>query len=197
MSAGFGVRNWQKFRPTRPEVGKGIQVSMGWAFGFCAAYLIAAFVTDLRSMKIPNVLTVSSMVLGLLYHGTRGGWEGLAFSLQGLGAGFFIVLLMYWIGAVGAGDVKLFGGIGAWTGVWFTLQSVMYSVLFAGAIALVILLRRRETLRRMRTTAGRIAGLFRLRSPEAWGGSPGTQLRFPFMIAVLPGVVSAYIMLQL
>ena len=83
---------------------------MAVAFGVCAVYLIAAFITDLRSMKIPNVLTVSAMLSGPVYHGVLDGWEGL-FSLKGLGAGFLILLIMYFIGAVGAGDVKLFGAL--------------------------------------------------------------------------------------
>ncbi|MGV2788035.1 prepilin peptidase, partial [Clostridium perfringens] len=44
---------------------------MAVAFGVCAVYLIAAFITDLRSMKIPNVLTVSAMLSGPVYHGVQ------------------------------------------------------------------------------------------------------------------------------
>ncbi|CAM3908276.1 MULTISPECIES: A24 family peptidase [Paenibacillus] len=170
---------------------------MGMAYGICAMYLIAAFITDLRSMKIPNLLTVASMVLGLTYHGVLSGGEGLLFSLQGLGTGFSILLVMYVIGAVGAGDVKLFGGIGAWTGLWFTLQSIMYSVLFAGVIALAILLWRRETFLRLRKVIGSMMGVLMFKSLAPWRSSQEEQLRFPFMIAVLPGVISAYMMLHM
>lgn len=170
---------------------------MSVAFGVCAVYLIAAFITDLRSMKIPNVLTVSAMVSGHVYHGVLDGLEGLIFSLKGLGAGFLILLIMYFIGAVGAGDVKLFGGIGAWTGLWFTLQGIMYSVLFAGVIGLLILLWRREAMKRIRNVVGSIAGVFVMKSWLPWRNSQEEHLRFPFMIAVLPGVISTYVVLHL
>ncbi|WP_194544399.1 A24 family peptidase [Paenibacillus sp. FSL W7-1279] len=170
---------------------------MSVAFGVCAVYLIAAFITDLRSMKIPNILTVSAMLSGPVYHGVLDGWEGLFFSLKGLGAGFLILLIMYFIGAVGAGDVKLFGGIGAWTGLWFTLHGIMYSVLFAGVIGLLILLWRRETIKRVRNVVGSIAGVFVMKSWLPWCNSQEEHLRFPFMIAVLPGVISTYVILHL
>ncbi|WP_339267726.1 A24 family peptidase [Paenibacillus sp. FSL K6-1330] len=170
---------------------------MAVAFVVCAVYLIAAFITDLRSMKIPNVLTVSAMLSGPVYYGVLDGWEGLFFSLQGLGAGFLILLIMYFIGAVGAGDVKLFGGIGAWTGLWFTLQGIMYSVIFAGVIGLLILLWRRETMKRIRNVVGSIAGVFVMKSWLPWRNSQEEHLRFPFMIAVLPGVISTYVVLHL
>lgn len=38
------------------------------------------------------------------------------------------MLILYWMGAVGAGDVKLFGLIGAWTGAAFAWQSALYSI---------------------------------------------------------------------
>ncbi|WP_339291722.1 A24 family peptidase [Paenibacillus sp. FSL W8-0187] len=170
---------------------------MAVAFGVCAVYLIAAFITDLRSMKIPNVLTVSAMLSGPVYYGVLDGGEGLFFSLQGLGAGFLILLIMYFIGAVGAGDVKLFGGIGAWTGLWFTLQGIMYSVIFAGVIGLLILLWRRETMKRIRNVVGSIAGVFVMKSWLPWRNNQEEHLRFPFMIAVLPGVISTYVVLHL
>ncbi|EFU38806.1 peptidase A24A prepilin type IV [Paenibacillus vortex V453] len=170
---------------------------MAVAYGLCAVYLITAFLTDLRSMKIPNALTVPAMLLGPVYHGILDGWEGMFFSLKGLGAGFLILLIMYFIGAVGAGDVKLFGGIGAWTGLWFTLHAIMYSVLCAGVVGLIILLWRRETMKRIRKVVGSIAGVFILKSGLPWRNNQEEHLRFPFMIAVLPGVISTYIVLHM
>ncbi|MEI0738644.1 prepilin peptidase [Paenibacillus sp. JTLBN-2024] len=49
-------------------------------------------------------------------------------------------MLMHMMGAVGAGDVKLFGGIGAWLGTLLTIQCIVYSVLCAGFIGILILL---------------------------------------------------------
>lgn len=61
---------------------------MAVAFGVCAVYLIAAFITDLRSMKIPNVLTVSAMLSGPVYYGVLDGGRGCSFLCRVLEQGF-------------------------------------------------------------------------------------------------------------
>ncbi|WP_054956498.1 A24 family peptidase [Paenibacillus dakarensis] len=170
---------------------------MELALALCAVYLGAAFIIDIRSMKIPNLLTMPAMLLGLIYHGATSGWEGMLFSVKGLVGGFVVLLIMYFIGAVGAGDVKLFGGIGAWCGLWFTLQAVVYSVLFAGLIGLLIVLWRREALKRLRKIAGSVAGVFIFRNLTLWNNGKDEHLRFPFMTAVLPGTIYTYMNIYL
>ncbi|MCG7385213.1 prepilin peptidase [Paenibacillus sp. ACRRY] len=162
-----------------------------WFIVVCGLYVVTAFVTDVRSMKIPNLLTLPVTALGLLAHGIWGGWEGVIFSAAGFAACFGILFLMYAIGAVGAGDVKLFGGIGAWTGISFGIHVVVYSVLYAGAIGLIILLFRRDSAKRIRNMAGGLAGFFMLGSLKLV--SKEKTLKFPFMLAVLPGFISAYV----
>jgi prepilin peptidase CpaA len=162
-----------------------------WFYLACGLYVIAAFVTDVRSMKIPNRLTLPVTVMGVLAHIIWGGWEGVLFSAAGFAVGFGVLFLMYMIGAVGAGDVKLFGGIGAWTGLAFGVHVIIYSVLYAGAIGLVILLFRRDSAKRVRAMAGNLAGFFMLGSLKLVNQEK--TLKFPFMLAVLPGFISAYL----
>ncbi|MWV44402.1 prepilin peptidase [Paenibacillus sp. HJL G12] len=159
----------------------------------CAFIVIMAFVTDIRTMKIPNWLTLTAMLSGVLFHVITNGMHGLAFSAKGLAAGFALVLIMHMIGAVGAGDVKLFGGIGAWLGTLLTVQCLVYSVLCAGVIGILILLRRRETVQRLRKVVGSLAGVFILKSFQFLKTGKEQQLRFPFMVAVVPGYIFACI----
>ncbi|AIQ45471.1 peptidase A24 [Paenibacillus sp. FSL R7-0273] len=155
--------------------------------------LAGAFATDLRWMRIPNWISVTALVTGLLLRGIADGGSGLLFALSGAAAGFAALLLMYMMGAVGAGDVKLFAGIGAWTGIWFTLQVIMYSVLFGAVIGWIIVLFRRETAVRIRSIVSRTAGFLLMRKPGLLiNGIHGQGLRFPFMLAVIPGFVYTY-----
>ncbi|MGN7358583.1 A24 family peptidase [Paenibacillus sp. SAF-054] len=157
----------------------------------CALIVTAAFVTDIRTMKIPNWLTLTAVVSGILFHTAAEGLQGLAFSAKGLGIGFAVLLLMHVMGAVGAGDVKLFAGIGAWLGALLTLQCLVYSVLCAGMIGILILLWRREMLQRLRQIVLSISGALILKSPRVLKAGKEQQLRFPFMLAVFPGFVIA------
>ncbi|AJS59828.1 A24 family peptidase [Paenibacillus sp. IHBB 10380] len=166
---------------------------MEFAYWGCALLVIVAFITDVRTMKIPNKLTIPAMASGMLYQIINAGWEGFLFSGKGFLAGFGILLFMYWMGAVGAGDVKLFGGIGTWTGVLFTVQAMLYSILYASLIGIIILLWRRETLSRIRNISKGIAGFFIMKDISILKNSGKEPLRFPFMLAVVPGVISAYL----
>ncbi len=47
-----------------------------WFYLACGLYVIVAFVTDVRSMKIPNRLTVPVTAAGVLAHIIWGGGRG-------------------------------------------------------------------------------------------------------------------------
>lgn len=164
-----------------------------WAFWGCLLFLAAAFITDLKSMRIPNWITVSGLLAGLLAQVLMSGWDGLLKAGVGAAAGFSVLLIMHLIGAVGAGDVKLFAGIGAWTGIMFTLQVVMYSVLFGALIGWLIVIKRRETGRRTRKVINTISGFILLKSSFLVRNKDSELLRFPFMLAVIPGTICAYL----
>ncbi|MNO22234.1 Type IV leader peptidase family protein [compost metagenome] len=161
----------------------------------CFLMLCAAFVSDIRTMKIPNYITLSGLIAGLTYHGIMWGWSGVIFALKGAGAGFGLMLLMHIVGAVGGGDVKLFAGIGAWTGVWLTLSIMMYSILAAGCLGFIVLLWRREMFSRIRRLFQNVFGAVLSRSWSAIETGTNKQLQMPFMLAVLPGAVLAVIYL--
>lgn len=156
-------------------------------------FLAAAFISDLRTMRIPNALNGGAVLIGLSLNAAANGWNGLAGSGLGLLAGFGIVLLLHLIGAVGAGDVKLFAAIGAFSGAAFALSVLMYAILFAGGIGLVIAIYQRKLLPTLKVVAGSTVLLLTLRDASAitrW--NRGTALHFPFMAAVMPGAVTAY-----
>nr|WP_308193195.1 A24 family peptidase [Paenibacillus timonensis] len=157
----------------------------------CLLMLLAAFVTDLRTMKIPNVITVTGICTGLSYHLLTEGWRGAWFAALGAAAGFGLMFALYLLRAVGGGDVKLFAGIGAWTGIGLTLSTMMYSILAAGCIGIILLIWRREAGVRLRRIAGSVLGAAVLRSTAPIKATAKNQLQFPFMLAVLPGAMLA------
>lgn len=104
---------------------------LGWT-------LLALAVIDLRTMMLPDILTVLVLAVGLFVAGTDG---RLAESLIGAALGFAVFALiatMYrrWRGhdGLGLGDAKLLGAAGAWVG-WTGLPSI---VLIASLAALVV-----------------------------------------------------------
>lgn len=101
--------------------------------------LVAATV-DVWTFKVHNVVTLPLLLSGLAYHAISGGLAGLGFSLAGAGLGFAALVLFYAAGGIGAGDVKLMTGIGAWLGVGMTWHVLLIAGLATGLYALVLLL---------------------------------------------------------
>jgi prepilin peptidase CpaA len=160
--------------------------------------LAVAFATDIVKQKIPNRLTVAGLVAGILLHVITEGVTGAGFAFMGAVLGFAPLVLLYWIHAVGAGDVKLFAALGALTGADFVLQSIMYSLVYAAFISCLILLWRWEWKERGAVIA-RVLLLFFLwkdtRQLQSFGKS-SRNLRFPFMWAVLPAAATVYLQLS-
>lgn len=78
--------------------------------------LLIAAATDLRTRKIPNWLTLLLILSGLAHATFTGHGPGLGMSVVGLFASALIPFVLFAIGAMGAGDVKLMAGVGAWLG---------------------------------------------------------------------------------
>ena len=102
--------------------------------------LIAAVVFDVRYLKIPNILTFPAMLSGLAYHTLTSGGAGLLFSLGGLATGLAVLLILFLMGAMGAGDAKLMGAIGALSGTHVVLNAALFSMVAGGVYALILIL---------------------------------------------------------
>jgi prepilin peptidase CpaA len=97
-----------------------------------------AAVIDGWMLKVPNWLTFPMIASGWIYSVTTGGWAGLGYSLLGTIVGFGLLFFLYAIGGMGAGDVKLLAGIGAWVHAEHTLY-IFAATAIVGAIMAVIM----------------------------------------------------------
>ncbi len=100
--------------------------------------------TDVKTSRIPNWLSIGGISGSFIYYFVSEGWSGLLFSVLGCCVGGGLFMILYTFRALGAGDVKLFGAIGAMMGIEFTLYSMMYSIIYAGMIGIFILLFRKN-----------------------------------------------------
>jgi prepilin peptidase CpaA len=99
--------------------------------------LSVATFTDVRSRRIPNWLVLPFLACGILVSSWLHGWRGAAQSLEGAGLGILVFGLFFWMGGMGAGDVKLCAAIGAWIGPGQLLIALLLTGLVGGAMALI------------------------------------------------------------
>ncbi len=116
---------------------------------------------DLRTRRIPNVLTTAMAGAGLWAAASGAGGLSLGASVAGLIVGVGLMLPGYLVGATGAGDVKLLGAVGAWVGPAGTVETFVFAAAAGGVIALAVAARR-----------GRLAGtLMRAGRVDACSGT--------------------------
>lgn len=92
-----------------------------------AALTLTAAISDSRTRRIPNKLTVPCFFAGLIYQLAFNGWSGLGDGLLGFAVGFGPLFVLWMIGGGGGGDVKLMGALGTWLGFKMTLYALIGS----------------------------------------------------------------------
>ena len=122
------------------------------------AVLGVATITDLRSRRIPNWLVLPFLLAGIVISCWLQGWHGLGQSLGGASLGFVIFGVLFWMGGMGAGDVKLCAGIGAWVGPQQLILALVITGMAGGVIpaAKKLLLRARLRLPSFSNKSGKM-----------------------------------------
>ncbi|MDZ4821515.1 MAG: A24 family peptidase [Planctomycetota bacterium] len=118
-----------------------------WPVWFVTVTLIVAAIIDGKQLKVPNWITFPMIVSGWIFNVYMLGWEGLGFTLLGTVVGLALLLPLYAIGGMGAGDVKLLAGVGAWVGSSVTFYAFCLSAVIGGVIAIGMVLFQRSWLK--------------------------------------------------
>jgi prepilin peptidase CpaA len=148
----------------------------------------AGALIDLRTRRVPNVLTGGLAAAGILLSAFGTSDVSVMSSLGGLAIGLALMLPGHIIGATGAGDVKLFAAAGSVVGVGRVMPAFLYAMLAGGAIALLVAIQRRRLKHTLATTAALIAtGAANVSEIE----SPKANNRFAYAPAIAIGTVLA------
>jgi prepilin peptidase CpaA len=121
--------------------------TQNWHVWAVSITLVVAAIIDGLKLKVPNWLTFPMIISGWIYSSAFSpfaGWEGLFYSVVGTVVGLGLLLPAYAIGGMGAGDVKLLAGIGAWVWGTATLYAFAVSALVGGVIAVLMVIVRKS-----------------------------------------------------
>lgn len=161
-----------------------------------SVWVLAAFLAvwaggmDWRYRRIPNWLTIPGLVAGIAVNTAAGGWPGARSSLLGAGLGLLILLPFVLIRALGGGDFKLVGALGACLGPGGLFDMLLVSVLVAGLMAAVLIIYKGRVRQSLRNMGHMLASFVRLRLPGAEVSLDNPEsARIPFGVAVAVTVV--------
>jgi prepilin peptidase CpaA len=136
--------------------------------------------SDFRTRHIPNWITVSGALTGLALQTLSAGLHGTLTSVAGTVLGVGVFLGLFIAGGLGAGDVKLFGAVGALVGPGALVFVFVFTGLLGGVAAILLAVYRG----RLRETLDSTSRLLR--------GSPlppgRVSLRLPYGVIIAGGV---------
>jgi prepilin peptidase CpaA len=164
-----------------------------WNDYILMALLAICVITDLRERKIYNKVLIPFLIIALIVHLGTGGIEGLGFSFGGTAVGFSILLIPYFLGGMGAGDVKLLAVIGALKGAVFVLTTAIYMALAGGILALLVMFFRRGSLDRLRQIGMFMGGLRSGMKISLVLDKEALNATYPYGVAIAIGAVAAVV----
>ena len=149
---------------------------------------------DWRSRRIRNWLTLPGLVVGVGLNALMGGWQGARAALLGAALMLLLLLPLVWLRALGAGDWKLMGALGAILGPKQALTVLVASIFLGGLMAIVQVVRQR----RLGATVANIGRLvqgffiFGLRAHPVINLDNPQMARLPFGVAVAGATLLCY-----
>jgi prepilin peptidase CpaA len=164
--------------------------------------LLLATREDVRSHRIPNKLVLVGVVLGLGLNGLLpadsgfnsmilGGLGWLA-ALKGLALGIAVLLPMYLLRAMGAGDVKLMGMVGTFLGPGDLIGALIATFIAGGVMALVVALWSRHLMNMLQNIKLMLFGsMLKMNAgqPPIMNELPVSVAKLPYAVAITVGTL--------
>jgi prepilin peptidase CpaA len=150
--------------------------------------LIAA-VFDVKSRRVPNLLSGPALIIAFGLHLSLDGWHGL---FNAIGAALIcgiIFFIFYLAGGMGAGDVKLIAAAGGFMGLSAVPSLLVFTSLTGGLMAVALIYwrgRLRETLTNVTEILSHHMQQGLTPHPEIHVRS-SYQLRLPYAVAIACG----------
>jgi prepilin peptidase CpaA len=167
------------------------------------ALLLAAAGIDCKSHRIPNVLVFGGAMFALVLNWFLPPMPGVGavWALKGLLFGLALLLPFYLLRAMGAGDVKLMGMVGAFVGFPSIFYVALAACLAGGVMAIAYALHKRA----LRAAVNNVLTLFQVAAlSTSCGAKPSLALdskdsvgKLPYGVAIAVGTVGYLVLKQL
>nr|WP_314540967.1 A24 family peptidase [uncultured Massilia sp.] len=168
------------------------------------ALLAASVWHDVRARRIPNAVVFPGMLAALALHALLPaalGGLGIVSALGGLALGLAILMPMYALRLMGAGDVKLLAMVGAFVGAGQVPAVALATLLAGGVLALLVAawqgsLRRLLGNTRQMMVHGGMSALAGFMTPAVAPAAPASG-RLPYAVAIAAGTGACLLWLHM
>src|SRR5687767_2567012 len=163
-----------------------------------------AVVSDVRSRRIPNLLTGPLLLGGLAFALATGGASGLGGAVLGMLVAGLPFYVLWMVGGGGAGDAKLMLAIGAWVAWPAAVPTLLAVALAGGVVSIAYAVAQRRLVPVLGGTAWSMLSLrYVLRGPGRLedrrqvlrlgdeGGQTDKRQKVPYALAILTGTCAA------
>lgn len=149
---------------------------------FLLLILLYCTYTDIRQRRIYNKVLLTGLMIAFLVNFYELGVSGIFITFKGLFVGILIFILPYYLGWLGAGDAKLVGLIGAFTGWEFAMYDALIIAVTGGLISSLLLIKDKKIGPFLKSLF-----LFMFTRSFVYLREEDTKYSFPYAIAILMG----------
>lgn len=154
-----------------------------------AAAVLAAAFTDVRSRRIPNLLTLPAFGAAVAIAGL-GGVRALGMALMGAAIALALGAALVAVGGMGGGDAKLLMVVGAFLGPGALGEALAYTAIAGGVLAFAVAAQRRMLRGTARRTGGLLAyGLTAGRAGETVSLASRGAVAIPYGVPIALGTL--------
>lgn len=155
---------------------------------FASTYLAIISIIDAKLSKIPNKITFPFCILALVYNTIFSGWGGLGLALAGTFSGLGLLLPIFLLGGMGAGDVKALAALGTLMGPKDILQIFLYMGIVGGVIGLMYFVVSGRMTFLLAYISQRFKEYYFFKDIQPFKAGKGESgIRFPYAIAIAFG----------
>ncbi len=151
--------------------------------------LLLAVLMDFCCDRIPNSLIVTGMALAFWAQGSSCGMQGIMQAILGMAAPIILLFVLFRIGTLGAGDVKLLAVAGAFLGLQDSMLCIIVSFVIGAVLSLAKMCLHGNYVTRMQYLAGYVFQLIQSGTIRRYEHTdePGSSIRFslPVLFSVL------------
>jgi prepilin peptidase CpaA len=151
---------------------------------------------DVRYRRIPNQLVLLTLLGGLVLNTIFGGTHGLLLSLGGFALAFGVMYFLHAFGTMGAGDVKLFGAIGAVSGISLVLPTLLVVAITGGFFAICKMIYSRRTMTTLLGVSQFFYGLLPGQRVPRFEVPADRSITLPYAVPICFGSVIAFFLFR-